>query len=173
MTHGLINYLDTKAKCRHLKKITCKEILRQVFIRVYRLEIQSVNPALWAVAPLTFSLVLLSPPLPVSKYSIYSTNSVWPGGGGGCWVLLETMFCRSLTLCIWPESEPTKLLDHPKQKPSREGGLRHTNTCRNVPLLVNLFRWWHFALVSTLLISPWCDWSTVCDPRKIVCHWAL
>ncbi len=30
--YGLINYTDTKAKCRHLKKLTCKETLRQVFI---------------------------------------------------------------------------------------------------------------------------------------------
>ncbi len=27
------------AKCRHLKKLTWKETLRQVFIRVYRLEL--------------------------------------------------------------------------------------------------------------------------------------
>jgi hypothetical protein len=40
--HGLINYKDTKTKCRHLKKLTCKGTLRQVFIRVYGLEIQSV-----------------------------------------------------------------------------------------------------------------------------------
>jgi hypothetical protein len=40
--HGLINYIDTKAKCRHRKKFTWKETLRQVFIRVYRLETQSV-----------------------------------------------------------------------------------------------------------------------------------
>ncbi len=40
--HWLINYKDTKAKCRHLTKFTCKGTLRQVFIRVYRLEIQSV-----------------------------------------------------------------------------------------------------------------------------------
>ncbi len=40
--HGLMNYTDTKAKCRHLKKLTCKGTLRQVFIRVYSLEIQSV-----------------------------------------------------------------------------------------------------------------------------------
>jgi hypothetical protein len=26
-------YMDTKAKCRHLKKVTCKGTLRQVFIR--------------------------------------------------------------------------------------------------------------------------------------------
>ncbi len=28
--HGLINYIDTKAKCRHRKKLTCKATLRQV-----------------------------------------------------------------------------------------------------------------------------------------------
>ncbi len=30
--HGLINYMDTKVKCRHLKKVTSKGTLRQVFI---------------------------------------------------------------------------------------------------------------------------------------------
>ncbi len=30
--HGLINYIDTKAKCRRLKKFTCKGTLRQVLI---------------------------------------------------------------------------------------------------------------------------------------------
>ncbi len=40
--HGLINYVDTEAKYHHLKKLTCKETLRQVFIRVYRVETQSV-----------------------------------------------------------------------------------------------------------------------------------
>ncbi len=40
--HGLINYKDTKVKCRHQKKLTCKGTLRQMFIRVYRLEIESV-----------------------------------------------------------------------------------------------------------------------------------
>jgi hypothetical protein len=33
--HGLINYKDTKTKCRHLKKLTCKGTLGQVIIRVY------------------------------------------------------------------------------------------------------------------------------------------
>jgi hypothetical protein len=37
--HGLINFMNTKAKCRHLKKLTCTGTLRQVFIGVYRLEI--------------------------------------------------------------------------------------------------------------------------------------
>ncbi len=40
--YWLINYIDTKAKCRHLKKLTCKGILRDVFFRVFRQEIQSV-----------------------------------------------------------------------------------------------------------------------------------
>ncbi len=37
--HGLNNYIKTKAKGSHLKKFTCKGTLRQVFIRVYRLEL--------------------------------------------------------------------------------------------------------------------------------------
>ncbi len=39
--HGF-NYTDSKAECRHLKNFTCKGTLRQVFLRAYRLEIQSV-----------------------------------------------------------------------------------------------------------------------------------
>ncbi len=37
-----IKLIEGNAKCRHLKKLTCEGTLRQVFIRVYRLEIQSV-----------------------------------------------------------------------------------------------------------------------------------
>ncbi len=40
--HGLINFIDTKPRCHHLKKLTCKWTLRQVFIRVFRLELESV-----------------------------------------------------------------------------------------------------------------------------------
>jgi hypothetical protein len=32
LLHGLINYRDTKAKCSHLIKLTCKGTLRQVLI---------------------------------------------------------------------------------------------------------------------------------------------
>ncbi len=35
-----VNYIDTKAKCRHLKKLTFKGTCRQLFIRVCRLVIQ-------------------------------------------------------------------------------------------------------------------------------------
>ncbi len=65
-THGLINYIDTKAKYRHLKILTCKGLCGRFFFRVYRLEIQSCHvgifdPALWTAASLTFSLVSSSP----------------------------------------------------------------------------------------------------------------
>jgi hypothetical protein len=96
-----IRLTEVKAKCRHLKKLTCTEKLRQVFIRVYRLEIAKFlhtfsrvgifNPALWSalfpVAPLPFSLVQLSPlpfmnknTLPVYILYVYSVR-----GGGGAW----------------------------------------------------------------------------------------
>jgi len=40
--------IEGKAKCRHIEQFTCKGTLRQVFIRVYRLEIDVgiFNPAL-------------------------------------------------------------------------------------------------------------------------------
>ncbi len=90
------------------------------------------------------------PPQHVSNYSIYRQCVV-----RGCWVLLETIFCRSLTLCIWPDSEPTKLLHHPKQKPSGGGGPQTDKHLPQSPLQINCFRWQHFALVSVKLISPW------------------
>jgi hypothetical protein len=38
----MINYLDTKAKCRHLKNIPVKGLCGRFFIRIYRLETQTV-----------------------------------------------------------------------------------------------------------------------------------
>jgi hypothetical protein len=62
-----INCVSALGSC--LKKLTCKGTSRQVLIRVYRLEEQSVmlvcsTQLLWIVAPLRFSLVELPPPLP-------------------------------------------------------------------------------------------------------------
>jgi hypothetical protein len=61
------------------KKIACEGTLRQVFIRVYRLEIQLV---------IFFSMVH-PPPLPcVKAQSTVFVDSVWLGGSGGvesCW----------------------------------------------------------------------------------------
>ncbi len=69
--HGLIIYVDAKAKCRHLKKLTCKGTLRQVFITVYKLEIQAVrlvfSTQLCEQLPLSPSLWFNStPPSPFS-----------------------------------------------------------------------------------------------------------
>jgi hypothetical protein len=62
------------------KKLTCKGTLRQVFSRVYRLEIQSVMLAfstqLCDLAPLTFYL----PPPSLCTVNI---DSEWLGGGAG------------------------------------------------------------------------------------------
>jgi hypothetical protein len=64
--HSLINYIDTKAKCRHLKELICKGTFRQVFIRVYRLEKQSImlvfSTQLCELLPLLPSLWLAIPP---------------------------------------------------------------------------------------------------------------
>ncbi len=93
------------------KKLICKRTSRQVFMRVYRLEIQSFMLAfliqLCELLPLWPSLLFFSPsPLPcVNKYTVYtySIQCVCVGGG----IL----------------------------------GLRKINTCHKVPLQVNYFRW--------------------------------
>jgi hypothetical protein len=85
-THGLINYVDTKAECRHLKQLTCNGTLPQVFAGVYRLEIQSFmlvfSTQLCELLPLLPLLWFNSPPFPVS-ISILCTRIQCVGGGGG------------------------------------------------------------------------------------------
>ncbi len=76
--YGLINYIDTKANCRHLKIITCKGTLWQVFTIVYRLEIQSVmlvfSTQFCDCCRFKLSGSTLPPsPLPcVNKYTVYT-----------------------------------------------------------------------------------------------------
>ncbi len=102
--HGLINYIGSKAKGRRLK-LTCKGTLRQEFIRVYRLEIQSVICISWTVATLTFSLLQLTSPSPfrVPKYNIYKQCVAGRG-----WVVLSLVGDHILQ--EFSESEPTKLV---------------------------------------------------------------
>jgi hypothetical protein len=105
-----------------------------LFNRFYRLEIHSLmvcifDPACellppWTkelhgtsvLLPLYCTFSLISSPLPpFPMYSICrQCVTVW--GVRGCWNVLWTIFCRSFTLCFWPDSEPTKLLHNPKQK---------------------------------------------------------
>ncbi len=97
--HGLNNDIETKAKCRHLQKFTCKG---QVFIRVHRLKIQSImlvfSTQFCELLPLSPSLWFTcnSPPPSLCQSTAY-TDSMWLGGRGGCWVLMKIIFCRSLT----------------------------------------------------------------------------
>jgi hypothetical protein len=107
---------------RHLKKLTCKGILWKVFIRVYRLEIQSAKLVFrhsfvnCCLSPLLSGWALPPPPFPVLINILY-TRIQCVCGGGGCGIL----------------------------------GLRQINTCSKVHLQVNFVRWRHFALPSMSL----------------------
>jgi hypothetical protein len=50
--HGLINYIDIKAKCRPLKILTCEGTSWQLYIRVYRLAILVFLTQLCELLPL-------------------------------------------------------------------------------------------------------------------------
>ncbi len=70
--HGLMNYIDTTEKCRHLRKLTSKVTLRQVFIRVYNLLSGTTLPP----SPLPY----------LNKNTIqytYTVQCVRGGGGNG------------------------------------------------------------------------------------------
>ncbi len=116
------------------------------------------RPLMWTSAPLTFSLVHLPPssPFPVWISTEVCSHTVCNRGGRGLGCV-ESIY-RSYTLCIWPDSEPTKLLYHPKQKPRRGGCLRQINTCRQVPLLVNFYE------KSTFRV--WCLYSYLVHVRQ-------
>ncbi len=89
--HGLINFIDIKAKCRHLKQwpVSCKGTLRKVFIRVYSLDI--LSQSCWYFRPsfvncCPYNLLFSSTPhppskFPVSKYNIYRQCVVGRGLG--------------------------------------------------------------------------------------------
>ncbi len=71
--HGLVNYIDTKAKCRHLKFFSYKEILRQVFICLKPPYLSEVPSPLWP-----------HPPPPYILYTcMLCTYSHREGGRGG------------------------------------------------------------------------------------------
>ncbi len=82
------------------------------------------------------------------------------GGEGGCRVVSPTIYCRTFTLCMGPDSESIKLLDCPKTKSSTLpvsfslGAVRKTNSCHKV-LSEILLRRRDFALPSTSLLCSW------------------
>ncbi len=143
LDHGLLNYIDTKAKCRHLKngpvKGVCSRCLSEFIDWRYSRSCWYFRPSF--VNCCTYNLLsgstLPPPPLPCVKVQYILHIQCVAGRGWGCWVLLETIFCRSSTHCISLDSESTELLDHSKHKPRRGGGLRKISTCRKA----NFQRW--------------------------------
>ncbi len=113
LLHRLINYIDTKAKCRHLKKFTCKVTLRQVLIRVYRLEIQSVMLVFSTQLCELFSLPNLlsgSNPFPVWRSILFTLiqcvrgEGLWGSGSQTDKHLpqsLELMLSSGRNVIIW------------------------------------------------------------------------
>jgi hypothetical protein len=110
----LINYIDTKTKCRHLKrwlvKGLCDRCLSEFIDWRYSQSCWYFRPCFVNCCPSNLLSGSTQPPSPL--------HCVWLGGGGGWWVLLD----RRLTLSIWPDSEPTKLLDHSQTNPRRGEG---------------------------------------------------
>jgi hypothetical protein len=115
--HGLINYIDITANWCHLKKLTCKGTLRQLFFRVYILEIQSV---MWVFRPsfvncYPSNILAAVPPPPIDPFPVWK----------------KSQYTRIHTVC---KGEYGVL------------GIRQINTGRKVSLHVKFFRWQHFAL---------------------------
>ncbi len=158
-TRKKIRLVKVNAKYFHLKRMTCKGTFRSQSL-AYIQSCWYFQPPLWDLflvfLPCCPSPLLSGstppPPSPcVNKYTLYTVCIQCVRGGGAMGVLLQTIFWKSFTLCSWPDSEPSKFLDHPKQKPRRVGSLRQINNSRKVPLQVNIFIWGLFALPSMSL----------------------
>ncbi len=65
--------------------------------------------------PLYCTFSLTSSPLPPSHCTVGIYRQCVTVGGGGCWNVLWTIFCRSFTLCSWPDSEIYKIATPPPQ----------------------------------------------------------
>ncbi len=149
------NYIDTKAKCCHLKKLTCKGTLRLVFICLRR-----PPPLLgfvWGGLAILYALNL-------DRYRVLNLCRIWSPTG------LNTPPPPSHTLSVYTllrhaggrgRYEPERRLEgqqftklgkkyqHDLLKlHSINSDTQCLHTCREVPLNVNFFRRRHFALVS-------------------------
>ncbi len=88
--YRLINNIGTKAIVRHLEKYTCKGTLRLFFFHGLETwatfsHVGIFYPALWTIAPLTFSLVQFSPPHPFPVWISILFTRIQCERGGGLW----------------------------------------------------------------------------------------
>jgi hypothetical protein len=141
------------------------------------------RPLFWNIAPLTFSLVHLSPPSQVYVFIC----TVWQEGGG------DRVVWRSYTRVIHCVFDQIPSLQNcftaPNKKPWRGGGLRQISTCHQVHLQVNFKKSGHLGFesisyfvhdsISTALTTwralPECyqikDCTRCQDLNPLVDHW--
>ncbi len=109
--HGRMNYKDTKP---YMSAFLSVDLLTEFAAFSWT---DFIDWRYIVQFPLYCTFSLTSSPLPpFPMYSLYRQCVTCGGVVGGCWNVLWTIFCRSFTLGFWPDSKPTKLLHHPKQK---------------------------------------------------------
>jgi hypothetical protein len=123
--HGLINYIDTKEKCCHIKnwpvKRLCGRCLSDFIHWRYSQSCRYFRPCFANCCPSNLLSVSTLPPSPLPCVNI---------------IILFTRI-----QCVSKRVGGYGVL-----------GRRQINTCRKVPLLVNFFRWRHFSLSSMSFI---------------------
>ncbi len=113
------------------KKLTCKGNLRQCVKSSYSF-VFFFDPALWIFAPLTFSLVHLSPPRCV-KVQYIQTLCGWEGVGLLVASCVGDHILQEFNTLYLTRFRTYKIaLGHPKQKPKRGGGLRKTPATKSL-----------------------------------------
>ncbi len=145
-SHGLIKYKDTKTKFR-------------LYLCLIEFIDWRYSQSCWYCRPsfvnyCSSNLLFGSPPpLPKVQVQYIQTVCGWEGvvGGGGCWVVLETIFCRSLTPLYLARFRTYKIASPPPNRNlGGEGGLRQTATKSLYKAI--FFRCRHLALLSISLI---------------------
>ncbi len=102
-----LNWSFLQSKMSSSKRFNCKGTLRQVFFRVYRLEVRTVcqfgifDPALWICCPFNLLSGSTLPPSPlpcVKKYTVYTTVCKRDGVGYGVLGFRQINICRKVPL---------------------------------------------------------------------------
>jgi hypothetical protein len=137
--NGLINYKDTKTKCRlYWCLIEFIDWRYSQFRLVF--STQLCEYSLFNILSLYFTPTPTL--LPVLKYSIlYRIQKVCAWDGWGVLSCVGDHILQEFNTLFLTRFRTYKIALTPrKQKPRRGGGLRQINTCRKVPLQVIFFR---------------------------------